>query len=762
MSSSEELVVSLKDKEKCLTENVGGKGENLSRLLAEGFRVPDGFCLTVRAYKLFIESNQIDREIRVELGRKALSKMRWEEIWDSALRIRSMFLRFEMPEIIVAAVKKIYDELKSAQSFVVRSSSPSEDSSGMSFAGLHESIVDVRSFDELIKAIKIVWSSLWSDAALLYRKEMGLDPGKSAMAVVVQEYLQGGPSGVAFTRDPRNMQLEQSVIEAVPGSNNELVDGLVEPDRWVILRSSHEVAEWNPGKRPDQKYDRQLLTDSELRHLYDNTLSVESKFGWAADVEWTGKLENLHILQSRPITSGTKKIQDDQRQWYLSLRPKMQKLKKLAKRVDEELLPQLKRETDQLSQQTLTDLNDRELAKVIKERLNKVRKWRKIYYDEFIPLAHGVRQLGIYYNNEVKPDNPYEFMVLLKGQDLLASRRNSLIDRLAQLIIQDNQLAETIGRFLENSDSEDPPIWDEIRPPLKDCQNGNTFVEMFEKLINDFTHVSFKGENLSARPDIYLHTIMEITVAKSSEKHKSPESSEVSEEPEELMQKLFDAVGEERHSEAKDMVQLGRLSWKLRDDDNILVGQLESFLLEALNLAGQRLKQRGLLDKYEKLNDTAALILSDALLYPPDESIELPQEKNKGFSILGKQIGKPRQLVGQPASPGIASGSARIVHDSNDLKEFKFGEILICDAIQPTMTHIVPLASAIVERRGGMLIHGAIIARELGIPCVNGVADAAELIEAGEFVTVDGYLGIVTVGEAEFDLERSTGREGPE
>ena len=77
----------------------------------------------------------------------------------------------------------------------------------------------------------------------------------------------------------------------------------------------------------------------------------------------------------------------------------------------------------------------------------------------------------------------------------------------------------------------------------------------------------------------------------------------------------------------------------------------------------------------------------------------------------------------------------------------------MCDAIQPTMTHLVPLACAIVERRGGMLIHGAIIARELGIPCVNGIPHAAELLEEGEIVTVDGYLGIVTVGAPEFDLE---------
>jgi phosphoenolpyruvate synthase/pyruvate phosphate dikinase len=68
------------------------------------------------------------------------------------------------------------------------------------------------------------------------------------------------------------------------------------------------------------------------------------------------------------------------------------------------------------------------------------------------------------------------------------------------------------------------------------------------------------------------------------------------------------------------------------------------------------------------------------------------------------------------------------------------------------------LAAAIVERRGGMLIHGAIIARELGIPCVNGIRAATALLREGEMVTVDGYLGIVTVGPPEFDLELSSGR----
>jgi len=74
--------------------------------------------------------------------------------------------------------------------------------------------------------------------------------------------------------------------------------------------------------------------------------------------------------------------------------------------------------------------------------------------------------------------------------------------------------------------------------------------------------------------------------------------------------------------------------------------------------------------------------------------------------------------------------------------------VLVCDAIDPNMTLVVPMAAAIVERRGGMLIHGAIIAREYGIPCVTGVPQATVMIHTGEKLTVDGFLGIVTVEKA--------------
>jgi pyruvate,water dikinase len=108
---------------------------------------------------------------------------------------------------------------------------------------------------------------------------------------------------------------------------------------------------------------------------------------------------------------------------------------------------------------------------------------------------------------------------------------------------------------------------------------------------------------------------------------------------------------------------------------------------------------------------------------------------------------KARQLTGQPSGPGIAKGRARVIQHHNDLVDFKSGEILVCDAVDPNMTFVVPLAAAVVERRGGMLIHGAIIAREYGLPCITGVPGATTLIRTGDDVTVDGYLGIVTIGE---------------
>jgi pyruvate,water dikinase len=144
-----------------------------------------------------------------------------------------------------------------------------------------------------------------------------------------------------------------------------------------------------------------------------------------------------------------------------------------------------------------------------------------------------------------------------------------------------------------------------------------------------------------------------------------------------------------------------------------------------------------------KKNAAELIQVVESLDHRPPFQPPYEQKPDDGFVI------QARQLIGQPAGPGLAKGPARVIQHTTDLVEFKHGEILICDAVDPNMTFVVPLAAGVVERRGGMLIHGAIIAREYGLPCVTGIPDVTTLIQNGDEVTVDGYLGIVTIGSSD-------------
>jgi pyruvate,water dikinase len=188
---------------------------------------------------------------------------------------------------------------------------------------------------------------------------------------------------------------------------------------------------------------------------------------------------------------------------------------------------------------------------------------------------------------------------------------------------------------------------------------------------------------------------------------------------------------------AGEVLDLGRASYRLRDDDNIHLGAIEREWLRAVAEGRGRLERRGMRGTERLAPRDVAALLRDPTYRP---ATNLPAEATPSGHTI-----QPRQLLGQAAGPGVATGIARVASSPADLFEFEPGEILVCDAVDPNMTFVVPLVAGIIERRGGMLIHGAIIAREYGLPCVTGVPDATGLIWTGAKVTVDGYLGIVTV-----------------
>ena len=725
---------------------IGGKAAKLAQLVQAGFRVPDGFVITTQAYRQFVEHNRLTRLIRVELGRKPLASMRWEEIWDAALRIRSAYLSAILPDTLTRSVTAALETLGPLRRLAVRSSAPGEDSAQRSFAGLHESVVDITGADPVLDAVRVVWASLWSDAALLYRRELDLDPAESRMAVVVQEMVDEDRSGVAFGRDPRAPERQRAIVEAVPGPCGDLVDGLVDPDRWTLDRQTGQVIEWRPGERQGADTGKPILENGDLENLHRMLVEVESLFGWPPDTEWTGRLQRFTLLQARPITT-TGASDDDQRQWYLSLRPGLKRLRTLADRVAGRLIPELEALGLTFASEPIEDYAADRLAGAIETRKSALEKWQGIYRDDFIPFAHGVRQLGLYYNDTVRPDDPYEFVGLLRGERMAASLRNRKLSDLAALIRDDQALQEELWRISEGGGP--------AAASLTSIHGGDRFRKAFEELQNQIMDVAYQGIRLADRPDLLLTTVLEMAGSAEDSAPQDDRKDMSGPAAQELERRLLEAVGPRREKEAEEILAIGRLSWRLRDDDNVLIGRLESQLLRALNLAADRLREADQLLKTAPVTIAAAPFLAEALRHPPDTPIDLPRPEAVDPAASNPKDERPRQLVGQPASPGLATGRARMIRNTQDLGRFRSGEVLVCDAIQPTMTHLVPLACAIIERRGGMLIHGAIIARELGIPCVNGVPRAAEILEDGEIVTVDGYLGIVTVGEPEFDLEEA-------
>ncbi len=707
-------------------ERVGGKSLALAAMARDRMNVPDAACITAEVYTDYVTSTGLRERILLELGRKNFEEMRWEEMWDASLRIRNMFLNTPIPRRLSAILRDAIEGRFKGKAVVIRSSAPGEDSARTSFAGLHESYVNVTGTDSIMEHIRLVWASLWSDAALLYRQELGLSFEKSTMAVLVQEIVVGGESGVAFGQNPNDES--QAVIEAVYGLNQGLVDGTVEPDRWILDRETGEIISHTPAHRekaivptpegvrpeplPSAKVDTPPLDGKRIRKVFDLALGAERLFGAPQDVEWTFRRDLLYVLQSRPITTRQTAEPADNRAWYLSLRRSFENLKVLRRRIERELIPAMVEEAESLSRQDVAKLPDTELAAEIARRSHIHEKWVKIYWSDFIPFAHGARLFGQVYNDAVRPTDPYEFIDLLGSTRMASLERNRMLEDMAGMISENPRLAES------------------LRNQKKDLDPG--FTKVLDEFMEKFGDL-FQGLAQSPQQrEAICRLLLEMASRDPADEGRRSKDVEA------LKNNFLSHFGGEQKAEAAELLDLGRASYRLRDDDNIYLGRIEGQMLAAIDEGRRRIEKRDTLD--------AQHIDTEELVKTLEDPSYVPKRPHAAEKPTSDDELKARQLVGQPAGPGIAKGKARVILDPSDLFDFKSKEILVCDAVEPQMTFVVPLSAGIVERRGGMLIHGAIIAREYGLPCVTGVPNATALIHTGDEVTVDGYLGIVVVG----------------
>jgi phosphohistidine swiveling domain-containing protein len=539
------------------------------------------------------------------------------------------------------------------------------------------------------------------------------------------------------------------VIEAVAGLNQALVDGSVEPDRWILSRTDGTILSHRPGERNvrmvavaegvelrrSSEAAATLLSEEQVQAVYALTRKVEELFGTPQDVEWTFRGGDLTVLQSRPITTGQAAAGGaekgtgagpspggpgvpsggDRRSWYLSLRRSFENLKDLRARVEDRLIPEMIAESEAMAGLDLRRLSEDELAEEICRRRDRHDHWVKVYWEEFIPFAHGVRLFGRLYNDRLQPRDPFEFVEVLRPATLESLERNRLLERLAALVRRDPQLAARLA-------SASP---EEIEHPEFRSLLNAFFTRAGNLSLLGASEDSTQGPVLS---QALAKLLLEMAASSSAVRHRRPAAARTRK-----AQAFLESFSPDQRAQARELLDLGRSSYRLRDDDNLYLGRIERELWRAVGEGRERLGKtpggRGRL--------ASSL---QAVHYPQEKPEQLP------VSAFGQ---KDRQLVGQPAGDGLATGVARVVLETKDLFAFKRGEILVCDALDPNMTFVIPLAAAVVERRGGMLIHGAIIAREYGLPCVTGIPELTSRVPNGARITVDGYLGIVVLHDDE-------------
>jgi pyruvate,water dikinase len=336
MKKQQKNILWFKEITKNDTPLVGGKnaslGEMYSNLVKKGVNIPNGFALTSKAYWYYLKANKIDKDIKKifkEFDPKSIKSL--ERTSKKAIDI---ILQGEIPEDLKEDILKKYKILSAnykdkSTDVAVRSSATAEDLPTASFAGAHETYLNVRGEEDLFRAVKKCLASLFNARAIAYREEKGFDHLEIALSVCVQKMIRSdlASSGIMFTLDTETGFRNVVVINSIYGIGEMIVKGLITPDEFFVFKPMLKDKKYIPIilknlGRKNKEYiynkkgglkqvpvskDKQLkfsLTDKEILILAKWGCLIEKHYGLPQDLEWAkdGKTGKLFIVQSRPET----------------------------------------------------------------------------------------------------------------------------------------------------------------------------------------------------------------------------------------------------------------------------------------------------------------------------------------------------------------------------------------------------------------------------------------------------------------------------
>ncbi|MEV2240635.1 rifamycin-inactivating phosphotransferase [Micromonospora sp. NPDC049891] len=315
--TTRQYVLDLSDIDETQVPEVGGKGAHLGAVARiDGIRVPAGFCVTTAAFRRMVAEvpsidDRLDRLARLDPDDRDSLRLLSAEI-------RHAVEGLPVPDDLAAAITCAVDELDGQAAYAIRSSATAEDLPTASFAGQHDTYLNVMGPTAVVEHVRRCWASLFSERAVTYRQRNGVEHRAVEMAVVVQRMVFPDAAGILFTADPVTGNRKVSSVDASFGLGEALVSGLVNPDVFTVRdgeivgraiatkqRAVHALPAGGTREQAidPQRREQPALTDTQVVRLVQLGRRIEAHFGCPQDIEWCLVGDAFQIVQSRPVTT---------------------------------------------------------------------------------------------------------------------------------------------------------------------------------------------------------------------------------------------------------------------------------------------------------------------------------------------------------------------------------------------------------------------------------------------------------------------------
>jgi rifampicin phosphotransferase len=754
---------------------VGGKSAATDRLICFRFPVPPAAAVTTAAYRQAASTPQV----RALLARLVADPEIPDEEVDAA------FLEAALDPDVQGEILQAARVIRTENGVAARSSATVEDLAGTSFAGQYRSFLNLRTDADVLRAVRLVWASLWHAAPRAYRRASGVDEGDIAMGVLLMGMIPSVEAGVAFTRDPGGRRGVR--VESVRGLGEQLVSGEVTPQAWVVDDDNDA-----PGEEPPPEV---------VREVARTAAEIERAFSTPMDVEWAWDGQVLWIVQARPITVGIGRgdgfdtAVDDRTLTTAGiaemlpgvLPPRTWELAGLA--VEEAL----RRSVDSLGAMPS------DLARPY-GFIRRVRGRAALDLDALKTVAEAApggaaEEVESQYfgapaadSTQLKRRSRWSVRELVHDVRVLRARRMAITE--ADIAVEAD--AELARRAVDPARLVTDDLYRYrrrlvalgMRAMSAEVAIAAAAAAAFRRL--ELTIAGHLGDEEATVWVQRVTTGVPLPVPRtyaSMSVFGGPTWAEADVVPDARIPQPSSRVDDLRQLEATlqalpkwraTRIMTGQVVdvrihvvRRLVDDAVAMLGRRERTKAAVLGIGGRiravdlelgrRLVAAGSLPRPEDVDLLAGAELLGARPLPPpvelsrrrrwiqqcDEDGPLPERFAGLPEPLRSPIPSGDAMSGTASSPGRYTARARVVR-SPIRSAFRDGEVLVAEATDAGWSPLFLHAGAIVVERGGPLSHAAIVARELGVPAVLDVPGATSRLD-GHVVTVDGDLGTVTV-----------------